>query len=91
MNRRSMSDDKEFQIQRLSQALEVSNRTIKSLEERISNAAQLLKIAEQEKKNWEQQKILQDRIMKQQLEAADAEKRKLEQEIMELRVKLKAA
>jgi len=86
-----MSDDKEFQIQRLSQALEVSNRTIKSLEERISNAAQLLKIAEQEKKNWEQQKILQDRIMKQQLEAADAEKRKLEQEIMELRVKLKAA
>lgn len=86
-----MSDDKDYQIQRLSQALETSGRTIKELEKQVANARQMLAISEAEKKQWQQEKLLQERIIKQQMVAADAEKNRLQNEIMELRGKLKAA
>jgi hypothetical protein len=86
-----MSDNKEFQIQQLSSALSVSGQTIQTLEKRISDAQQIIFIMEQEKKQWQQQKVLQDRIIKQQLVAADADKSRLQDEILELRAKLKEA
>lgn len=91
MNRRSMSDDKEYQIQRLSSALEVSNNTIKNLEKRLKDALQVIAIFEQEKRMWGEQKKLQERIIRQQLESSDVEKRMLEKEVIDLREKLKAA
>jgi hypothetical protein len=86
-----MSDNKEFQIQQLSSALSVSGQTIQTLEKRISDAQQIIFIMEQEKKQWQQQKVLQDQIIKQQLVAADADKSRLQDEILELRAKLKEA
>jgi len=91
MNRRNMSDEQTYQIQRLSSALEVSSNTIKSLEEKLSRLQHLVALMEQDKKNWEQQKITQDIIMKQQLLNSDAEKRVLQEEIISLRSRLKAA
>jgi len=86
-----MSDEQTYQIQRLSSALEVSSNTIKSLEEKLSRLQHLVALMEQDKKNWEQQKITQDIIMKQQLLNSDAEKRVLQEEIISLRSRLKAA
>lgn len=86
-----MSDDKEYQIQRLSSALEVSNNTIKNLEKRLKDALQVIAIFEQEKRMWGEQKKLQERIIRQQLESSDVEKRMLEKEVIDLREKLKAA
>lgn len=86
-----MSDDLKYQVEKLGRALEVSNNTIKSLEKRLFDAQQIISIFEQEKKAWDQQKVLQEQIIKQQLEASDSEKRRLEQEVIDLRNRLKAA
>ena len=86
-----MSDDKDFQIQRLSSALETSGNTIKSLEQKVSRLQQLVTLMEHEKKNWEQQKIAQEHIIKQQLSNSDAEKRILQEEIISLKTRLKNA
>lgn len=83
--------EKEIQIQQLSAALETSSRTIKALEERLLNARGIIKILEQEKKQWEQQKELQEKIIKQQIETMEVEKRTLQSEVIDLREKLKAA
>jgi len=84
-----MSDEQTIQIQKLSAALDVSNRTIKALEKKIADAAQLFAIHEQEKKAWAEQKILQEKIIQQQLQIADQEMKKLEAEIIDLRERIK--
>lgn len=86
-----MSDEQKIQIDRLSRALEVSGNTIKSLEKKVANAQQIIALFEQEKKQWTQQKVLQDQIIQQQLAASDGNVRKLESEILDLRAKIKAA
>lgn len=84
-----MTDDKEYQIQRLSAALEVSGRTIKSMEEKLRRMQDLVTRSEHEKRNWERAKIGQEQIIKQQLQFSDTEKEKLQNEIMELRQVIK--
>lgn len=84
-------DNKEYMIQRLNSALETSQRTIQMLEKKLDSAKALISIFEREKKQWKEQQVIQDRIIKQQLEFADTEKEKLQEEIMELRAKLKEA
>jgi hypothetical protein len=86
-----MSDDKEFQIQRLGSALEVSGNTIRSLENKLNTCQMIIQRMEADKQQWEQQKVLQEKIIKQQIESMEVEKRSLQQEVMELRAKLKAA
>lgn len=84
-----MTDEQTYQIQRLSAALEVSGNTIKSMEKKIATLQDLVVRMEQDKKNWEKQKPMQEKIIKQQLQFADREKEQLQNEIMELRQKIK--
>lgn len=86
-----MSDDLKFQIDRLGKALNVSNNTIKTLETQVKDAKQIIAILENDKKSWTEQKTLQDKIMHQQLSMNDGKVRQLEQEIIELKAKLKVA
>lgn len=86
-----MSDDKEYQIQKLSKALELQGQTIMRLEQKVETAKAYVSVMEREKKQWMEQKALQEKIIQQQLALADQEKRKLQDEILELRAKLKAA
>lgn len=86
-----MTDEQTFHIQKLGKALEVSQRTIQSLEKKVADASQIIQILEKEKQQWEQQKKLQEMIIKQQLSTADEKVRGLEKKIMELRARLKAA
>ena len=85
-----MSDEQTIQIQKLSAALDVSANTIKALEKKVADAQQLFAIHEAEKEQWTQQKVMRDRIIQQQLQAADNEKRRLEDEIIQLREQVKA-
>jgi CO/xanthine dehydrogenase FAD-binding subunit len=84
-----MNDDKEYQIQRLSAALDVSGKTIKSMEVKLKTMQDLVVRMEHEKRNWEQQKISQEMIIKNQLQFSDQEKEKLQGEIIELRREIK--
>lgn len=86
-----MSDEQVYQIQKLSKALEVSGNTIKSLEARLARLQQLVTLMEHDKNNLEQQKVSQEYIIKQQLQNSDAARRILEEEIISLRARLKAA
>lgn len=86
-----MSDEQTYQIDRLGKALEVSSRTIQSLEKKVATLQDLVVRMEHDKRNWEQQKVLQEQIIKQQLATADIEKRSLQEKIIELRERLKNA
>lgn len=85
-----MSDEQTYQIQRLNAALEVSGRTIKSMEQRLAAMQDLVTRMEHDKKNWLQVKAAQEEIIKRQLQFADEEKAKLQNEIIELRQEIKA-
>lgn len=82
-------DNKEYQIQRLSAALEVSGNTIKSMEKKLAQMQDLIQRMEHDKNNWQQIKVAQEEIIKKQLEFADRDKEKLQNEIMELRQVIK--
>jgi hypothetical protein len=84
-----MSDEQTMQIQKLSAALEVSGNTIRSLEKRVKDAQQIISILESEKKAWSEQKVLQEKIIQQQLQSGDSKTRELEKEIIELKRRLK--
>jgi hypothetical protein len=84
-----MSDEQKIQIDKLGRALELSNRTILQLETRLKDAHQLITIFEKEKKMNEQAKKMQETIIKQQIQASDAKVKALENEILDLRAKLK--
>lgn len=85
-----MSDDKDYQIRKLSGALEVSNRTIQALETRVKDARALIELYEKEKKQAVQQQKMQQDVIKQQLAASDAKVQELQNEILQLRAELKA-
>ena len=84
-----MSDEQTYQIQRLNAALEVSGRTIKSMEEKLARMQDLVTRMEHGKKNMQQARIGSEEIIRKQLEFADQEKAKLQDEIMELRRQIK--
>lgn len=84
-----MSDEQTYQIQRLNAALETSGRTIKNMEQKLARMQDLVQRMEHDKKNWEQVKVAQEEIIKKQLGFADQEKVILQNEIMELRQKIK--
>lgn len=86
-----MSDEQAYQISSLGKALEVSGRTIKSLEKKVASLQDLIMRMENDKKQREQQRVAQEQIIQQQLAVADIEKRSLQEKIMELRERLKAA
>lgn len=86
-----MSDTKQIQIDRLSKALEVSQQTILRLEQQIKDAALLISLYENEKKLARRTKMQQEQIIRQQITSADGKVKELQQEIMELRAKLKQA
>lgn len=86
-----MSDEQKTQIDKLSRALAVSNSTIQMLEKKLNTCQMVISGMERDKRSWEEMKVMQERIISQQLAAADEEKRKLQDEIIELRAKLKAA
>jgi hypothetical protein len=84
-----MSDEQTYQIQRLNAALEVSGRTIKSMESKLAVMQDLVVRMEHDKKNMQQARIGSEEIIRKQLEFADQEKAKLQDEIMELRRQIK--
>lgn len=84
-----MSDEQTYQIQRLNAALEVSGRTIKSMESKLAVMQDLVARMEHDKKNMQQARIGSEEIIRKQLEFADQEKAKLQDEIMELRRQIK--
>lgn len=84
-----MSDEQTYQIQRLNAALEVSGRTIKSMEQRLAAMQDLVTRMEHDKKNWQQIRAAQEEIIKRQLAFADEEKAKLQNEIIALRQEIK--
>lgn len=84
-----MSDNYEYEISTLNAALKVSNRTIKSLEEKLGSLQKLIERMEHDKKNMVQIKIASEEIIKRQLAFSDGEKAKLQNEIMELKSQIK--
>jgi hypothetical protein len=84
-----MDDNKDYQIQRLNSALEVSGRTIKSMEKKLARMQDLVTRMEHDKNNWQQIKVASEEIIRKQLEFADQEKAKLQDEIIELRRQIK--
>lgn len=86
-----MSDEQIHQIATLSKAMEVQGNTIKSLEKKLRDAQSIISILEQEKKNWAEQKVIQNRVMQQQLAINDGTVRVLQDQIIELKDRLKVA
>jgi len=84
-----MSDEQTYQIGRLNAALETSGNTIVTLEKKLAVLQDLIGRMEHDKKNMEQIKLATEEIIKKQLEFADKEKEKLQNEIMELRQTIK--
>ena len=84
-----MSDEQTIQIQRLSAALEVSGNTIKHLEKKLATMQDLIVRMEHDKKNWQQQKIAQEEIIRRQLALADQEKQSLQERIVELKTEIR--
>jgi len=66
----------------------VNNRVL-HLEKQLGDAKQIIAILEAEKKQWYSQKLLQDKIIHQQLESKDNEVRRLQDEIGELQNQLR--
>jgi len=80
-----MSDEQQQQIITLGKALDTQANTIKNLENKLKDAKQMGVLFEVEKKSWQQAKVLQDKIIQQQLLSSDDKVRELQDELMKLK------